>query len=115
MQKDRSDILAKETNLIRAHRIYLTQPHPVGTLSCNQPQPGGLDKLLDLGVEGDYRDFVRLREVTVEVFGELEILYEQPGLPLVDVDLDPDSNSNAGTTLIRHRYDFSFGPPNSNH
>ena len=46
---------------------------------------------MDLAVEGNYRDFVRLREVTVEVFEELEILYEQLGLPLMDVDLDPDT------------------------
>ena len=69
---------------------YTTASRMIAQAREFEIRPESLGKLLDLAVEGDYRDFVRLGKVTVEVFEELEILYEQLGLPLMDVDLDPD-------------------------
>lgn len=53
-------------------------------------RPASLDKLLDLAVSGGYGDFVALNETTIAVFEELETLFEQLGLPLMDDNLDPD-------------------------
>lgn len=51
-------------------------------------QPPSLSQLIDLAVKGRYREFASLRRITVAVFEELEAIFEQKGLPLMDDNLD---------------------------
>jgi hypothetical protein len=53
-------------------------------------QPEHFSTLLDSAVAGHYQDFGKLKDLTVTVFGELEMLFDKLGLPLMDDNLDPD-------------------------
>ena len=53
-------------------------------------QPASLAALLEIADSGEYQDFVTLRETTIAVFEELEMLFESLDLPLEDDNLDPD-------------------------
>ena len=53
-------------------------------------KPESLDGLLDMAVEGDYRNFAVLEKISITVFDEFESIFDGLGLTLSDDNFDPN-------------------------
>ncbi|MBN1211959.1 MAG: hypothetical protein JXA92_05225 [candidate division Zixibacteria bacterium] len=69
---------------------YVTASRMFAQARQFRTKPKSLDTLLDMAVEGGYRDLDMLHEVTVAVFEEFETIFEDLGLVLYDDDIDPN-------------------------
>jgi hypothetical protein len=70
---------------------YITASRMITQAKTFRTKPASLDTLLDMAVEGGYRDLADLRRVTTAVFEEFETIFESLGLALYDEDLDPNN------------------------